>query len=56
MSPIRITATVEEIFKRRIIETGMDINGIKLNNLKFADDIIQLAESDNDLKTTKKKK
>ena len=44
------TAAVEEIFKRMNIEAGININGIRLINLRFADDIILLAESEEKLK------
>ena len=50
--PKIFTATLEDIFK--ILEwgaKGVNINGEQLNNLRFADDIVLLAESMDDLKT-----
>ena len=44
------TAVVEEIFKRMNIEAGININGVRLSNLRFADDIILFAESEEKLK------
>ena len=44
------TAAVEEIFKRMNIEAGININGVGLINLRFADDIILFAESEEKLK------
>ena len=62
LSPVLFTSAVEEIFKRVEIENGVDINGEKLSNLRFADDIILFAESReglekllNDLNTEGKK-
>ena len=43
------TAAVE-IFKRLNIEAGININGVRLSNLTFADDIILFAESEEKLK------
>ena len=40
------TAAVEEIFKRMSIEAGININRVRLSNLRFADDIILFAESE----------
>ena len=50
LSPVMFTATVEEIFKRMKIEAGININGVRLSNLRFADDIILFAESKEKLK------
>ena len=44
LSPVMFTAAAEEIFKRMNIEAGININGVRLNNLRFADDIILFAE------------
>ena len=44
------TAAVQEIFKRMNIEAGININGVRLNNLRFADDILLFAESEEKLK------
>ena len=44
------TEVVEEIFKGKNIETGINIAGIKLSNLRFADNIIQFAEIEEKLK------
>ena len=44
LSPVMFTSAVEEIFKRVNIETGLNINGETLNNLRFADDIILFAQ------------
>ena len=52
LSPVMFTAAVEEIFKRMKIEAGININGVRLSNLRFADDIILFAESEGKLKDT----
>ena len=44
------TAAVEKIFMRMNIEAGININGVRLSNLRFADDIILFAESKEKLK------
>ena len=46
MLPIVFTAAVEEIFKRMNIEAGIDSSGVRLSNLRFADDIILFDESE----------
>ena len=43
------TAALEEIFRRTEYETGININGDCLNNLRFADDIILFTESEEQL-------
>ena len=43
------TAAVEEIFKRMNIDAGINLNGVRPNNLRFADDIILFAESEEKL-------
>ena len=50
LSPVMFTAAVEEIFKRMNIEAGINFNGVRLSNLRFADDIILFAESEKKLK------
>ena len=40
ISPVLLTAVVEEIFMRMNIEAGININGVRLSNLRFADDIV----------------
>ena len=45
LSPILFTLAVEEIFKRVEIEDGVNINGERLSNLRFTDDITLFAES-----------
>ena len=50
LSPVMFTAAVEKIFKRMNIEAGININGIRLSNLRFADDIMMFAESEEKLK------
>ena len=52
LSPVMFTAAVEEIFKRMNIEAGININRVRLSNLRFADDIILFAESEEKLKDT----
>ena len=47
LSPVMFTAEIEETFKRLNIKTG--INGKKLNNIRFADDIILFDESGKNL-------
>ena len=49
-SPVMSTAAVEEIFKRMNIEAGININGVRLSNLRFADDMILFAENEEKLK------
>ncbi|MEE4247402.1 MAG: reverse transcriptase domain-containing protein [Kangiellaceae bacterium] len=49
LSPVLFTAAVEEIFKRVDVENGININGEKLSNLRFADDVILFAESEEGL-------
>ena len=50
LSPVMFTSAVEEIFKRVNIEIGININGEILNNLRFADDIILFAKTEEELK------
>ena len=50
LSLVMFTAAVENIFMRMNIETGININGVGLSNLRFADDIILFAESEDKLK------
>ena len=45
------TAALEEIFARIECETGININGDCLNNLRFADDIILYTDSEEQLGT-----
>ena len=49
LSPVLFTAAVE-IFMRMNIEAGININGVRLSNLRFADDIVLFAESEEQLK------
>ena len=44
LSPVMFTAAVEEIFERMNIEAGININRVRLSNLRFTDDIILFAE------------
>ena len=37
LAPVMFTAAVEEIFKRMNIEVGINTNGARLSNLRFAD-------------------
>ena len=48
------TAALEEIFKRAEMDGGINVNGMKLNNLRFADDIILFATSEDQLQETMK--
>ena len=50
LSPVMFTAAVEDIFKRMNIKAGININGIRLSNLRFADDRILFPESEEKLK------
>ena len=50
LSPVMFTAAVQEIFKRVNIEAGININGVRLSNLRFADDTILFAEREEKLK------
>ena len=49
LSPVMFTAALEEIFRRMEVEVGININGERMNNLSFADDIILFAEKEEDL-------
>ena len=49
LSPVMFTAALEEIFRRMEVEVGININGERMNNLRFADDIILFAEKEEDL-------
>jgi hypothetical protein len=49
LSPVLFTAAVEEIFKRTDQTSGININGSKLNNLRFADDIILFGNTEEEL-------
>ena len=49
LSPAMFTSAMEEIFKRINIKTGVKINGERLSNLRFADDITLFAESEEHL-------
>lgn len=46
LSPVMFTAALEEMFRRIEYETGININGDCLNNLRFADDIFLFTESE----------
>ena len=50
LSPVMFTAAVEEIFKRMNIEASININGVRLSNRRFADDMILCAEGEEKLK------
>ena len=50
LSSVVFTAAVEEILKRINIQAGININRVRLSNLRFADDIILFAESEEKLK------
>ena len=50
LSAVMFTAAVEEIFKRMNIKAGININGVRLSNLRFVDDIILFAECEEKLK------
>ena len=50
LSPMLIREALEEIFRRVEIDEGTNINGKKLNNLRFADDIILLAKAEKGLR------
>ena len=51
LSPVMFTAALEEIFRRMEVEAGININGERMNNLRFADDIILFAEKEEHLST-----
>ena len=48
--PVVFTVAVEEILKMMNIEAGININGVKLSNLRYADNIVLFAESEEKLK------
>ena len=50
LSPVMFTAAVREIFEGMNTEAGININGVRLNNLRFIHDTILLAESKEKLK------
>ena len=52
LSPVIFTAAMEEIFKRMNIDAGINMNGVRLSNLRLADDIIMFAESEEKVKDT----
>ena len=47
ISPKLFTAVIEEIFKKADLDKGINIDGERLKNLRFADDIAPV------MKTTK---
>lgn len=49
LSPVLFTAAIEEIFKRITSSIGININGQVLSNLRFADDIILFANTEDEL-------
>ena len=50
LSPILFTAALKEIFKRtRLDRMGININGEHLSNLRFAEDIVLFAGSEEEL-------
>ena len=49
LSPVMFKAALEEILRRIEVEVGININGERMNNLIFADDIILFAEKEEDL-------
>ena len=46
LSPVMFTKAGAEIFERMNIETSININGVRLNNPRFADDIQLFADSE----------
>ena len=50
LSPVMYTAAVEVLFKRMNVEAGININRVRMSNLRLADDIILFAESEEKLK------
>jgi len=49
LSPVMFTAALEEIFRRMKVQTGVNIDGETLSNLRFADDIILFGETERKL-------
>ena len=49
LSPVVFTAALEELFKRVDFESGININGKIINNIRFADEIILFAETEEQL-------
>eukprot|EP00794_Sanderia_malayensis_P002427 gene2427-2794_t len=49
LSPVMFKAALEKKFRRMEIEVGIKINGERMNNLRFADDIILFAEKEEHL-------
>ena len=49
LSPVMFTAAIDEIFKGMNIEGGININLVRLSNLRFSDYIILFAESEEKL-------
>ena len=50
LSPNLFTAALEEIFKRTSLDqSGITINGERLSNLRFADDIVLFSETEEEL-------
>ena len=52
LSPLLFNSALEEIFGKLNWENkGININGEKMNNLRFADDVVLISESDEELKS-----
>ena len=49
ISPKLFTATIEEIFKKADLEKGIDIDGERLQNLRFADDVALVTETTDEM-------
>ena len=50
LSPEILTAVAEETYQRMKMEAGININGVRMSNLRFPDDILLFAESEEKLK------
>ena len=50
LSPVMFTSALDEIFKRMEVEGGININGERLNNPRFANNIILFAETEDELR------
>lgn len=51
LSPLLFNFLIDEMLKTLAPEIGVDIEGLKLNNMAFADDLVLLASTENGLQT-----
>ena len=49
ISPNLFTAVIEEIFKKADLDKGINIDGERLQNLRFADDVALVTETSKEM-------